>query len=247
MVFQLFKEIVQIKNEGLTIHDLESKAIEINDKVNEVNRFESELKDLQFSLAKKESALFRQDLRLKEREKQIETMYEDALEKQLSSEVNELEKKKQALLDELAALTYEKDRLKETISSMTDYNIQSLDKELATIELMSGLDFEVYCSKLLNSIGFSEIKVTSGSGDQGIDILCRNGRIKYGFQCKKYSKPVGNKSIQEVLAGKVYYTLDRAVVITNSFFTKSAKDLAAQANIELWDRETLEELIREKT
>ena len=36
-----------------------------------------------------------------------------------------------------------------------------------------------------------------------------------------------------------YYKSDRAMVITNSFFTPNAINLAKKCNVELWDRNTL--------
>jgi len=37
--------------------------------------------------------------------------------------------------------------------------------------------------------------------------------------------------------------VNKGVVITNSIFTKSAKELAKRNNIELWDRKTVSEFI----
>ena len=38
-------------------------------------------------------------------------------------------------------------------------------------EEMDGHDFEYFCADLLSRRGFSEVEVTKGSGDYGIDIL----------------------------------------------------------------------------
>ena len=51
--------------------------------------------------------------------------------------------------------------------------------------------------------------------------------------------PVGNAAIQEALAGKVYYNCHVAVVLTNNYFTKAAKELGMKSGVVLWDRETL--------
>ena len=79
--------------------------------------------------------------------------------------------------------------------------------------------------------GFSNITVTPGSGDQGVDITASKGGKKYGIHCKYYEGTVGNKAVQEVYAGIAYYGCDIAMVITNSTFSKSAVELASRLNV----------------
>ena len=87
---------------------------------------------------------------------------------------------------------------------------------------MDGYEFEYQCAKILKRKHFSKIKVTQSSGDQGIDIIAFKHRKKYGIQCKYYTHPVGNKAVQEAYAGANFYDCDKAVVMTNITFTKSA-------------------------
>ena len=109
---------------------------------------------------------------------------------------------------------------------------------------MDGHTFEHYCADLLSKNGFSDVEVTKGSGDQGIDIVAYKDDVKYGIQCKCYSSDIGNHAVQEAFAGKSFYNCHVAVVLTNRHFTKGAKDLATTNNVLLWDREKLEELIK---
>lgn len=113
-------------------------------------------------------------------------------------------------------------------------NSSSLD-----IDGMDGHEFERFCADLLRSNGFSDVEVTRGSGDQGIDVLASKDFVKYGFQCKCYSSDIGNKAVQEALAGKAYYGCHVAVVLTNRYFTPAAKELAEQTGVVLWDRDRL--------
>lgn len=53
------------------------------------------------------------------------------------------------------------------------------------------------------------------------------------IQCKFYSHPIGNKSVQEVAAGAKYYSSECACVVSNQTYTKSAKDLALSLNVSL--------------
>lgn len=109
---------------------------------------------------------------------------------------------------------------------------------------MDGHSFEYYCADILSKNGFQNVKVTQGSGDQGIDILAQKDGIKYGIQCKCYSSDIGNKAVQEAFAGKTYYGCHVAVVLTNRHFTRSAKQLSETNNVLLWDREKLESFIQ---
>lgn len=100
---------------------------------------------------------------------------------------------------------------------------------------MDGLQFEHRCAELLRYRGFHKVTVTKGSGDQGVDILAQKNGIKFGIQCKYYSHPVGNKAIQEAYAGTDFYDCDKAMVMTNSTFTKAARELADKLEVELWE------------
>ena len=48
----------------------------------------------------------------------------------------------------------------------------------------------------------------------------------FNFQCKKYTSPIGNKAVQEIIAGKQFVQADIAAVVSNSRYTSSAKQLA---------------------
>ena len=111
-------------------------------------------------------------------------------------------------------------------------------------DTMEGHDFEYYCADLLKNNGFYNVSVTQGSGDQGIDVLAEKGGVKYGIQCKCYSKDIGNKAVQEAFAGKTFYHCHVAAVLTNRFFTKSAQELAAVNQVLLWDRNQLEKFVQ---
>ena len=113
-------------------------------------------------------------------------------------------------------------------------------------DYMEGYDFEYFCAELLKKNGFSDVKVTQGSGDQGIDILANKDGIKYGIQCKCYSSDIGNKAVQEVFSGKTFYNCHVGVVLTNRYFTASARELAKKNGILLWDRDKLNEMIEKQ-
>ena len=114
---------------------------------------------------------------------------------------------------------------------------------VTNVDRMEGHEFEYFCAELLERCGFEDVTVTRGSGDQGVDILAFKDDIKYAIQCKNYSAPLGNKSVQEVFAGKTFYKCHVGVVMTNSVFTKGAIELADSVGVILWDKHRLDKMM----
>lgn len=111
-------------------------------------------------------------------------------------------------------------------------------------DAMDGWEFEKFVAELLARNGFCHVEVTKGSRDQGVDILAQKDGISYAVQCKHYASKIPNKAVQEAYAGARFYGCDQAVVLTNSYFTQSALELGDEIEVELWDREELQKLIR---
>lgn len=115
-----------------------------------------------------------------------------------------------------------------------------IDAELLTIDLMDGHTFEYWCADLLCKLGFINVEVTPGSGDQGVDILAEKEGIKYAIQCKCYASDLGNTPIQEVHAGKAMYHCQVGAVMTNRYFTLGGRQLAEATGTLLWDRDWIQ-------
>ena len=107
------------------------------------------------------------------------------------------------------------------------------------IDSMEGHDFEYWCADLLKKLGYQNVQVTPGSGDQGVDVLAEKEGVRYAIQCKCYSKDLGNGPIQEVETGRIFYGCHVGAVMTNRYFTKGAKVLAGKTRTLLWDRDYL--------
>ena len=95
-----------------------------------------------------------------------------------------------------------------------------------------GFEFEHWVAENLNQFGW-DAKATSGSGDQGIDVIATKDGKTVGLQCKLFSSPVGNKAVQEAHAGKAFHQMDVVGVMSNASYTKSAKALAADTGVKL--------------
>lgn len=112
------------------------------------------------------------------------------------------------------------------------YNISNIDD-------MEGIEFEEYVAKLLKNEGYSKIEVTKGSGDFGVDVLCFLDDESYAIQVKRYEKHVSRTAVSDAISGKDFYECDRAMVITNSYFTKGAKEMAESLDCKLVDKDIL--------
>ena len=154
----------------------------------------------------------------------------DSLTEQVRETVNRQmdEKMKRALFeDNPAATTSEK-----VVSKGRHISLEE------TIDAMTGLDFEKFVSGLFRKKGY-KTEVTKGSGDFGIDVIADNGIVRIGIQTKCYSGSVGNDAVQQAAAGCLYYGLDKAMVVTNNYFTAAAIQQAKASKVTLWNRDDL--------
>jgi restriction system protein len=62
-------------------------------------------------------------------------------------------------------------------------------------------------------------------------------------QAKRYKANVGNRAVQMILGAKKYYGCDEAWIITNSFYTKAAIQMASKTEVRLYDRNGLLEFM----
>ena len=176
------------------------------------------------------------------------------IKKEFDKEYKTLKARKDSIESEVQSLTFKKDILEQEISELESKLIDLKFNNQVSINNMSieyidnigdGLEFEKFFASLLNQLEYDNVEVTSGSGDFGIDVIAEKDEIKYGFQCKLYSSPVGVDAVQEALAGQKHYGCTLAVVVTNNTFTPQAKQLARESLVALWDRKKLLHLIKE--
>jgi HJR/Mrr/RecB family endonuclease len=106
------------------------------------------------------------------------------------------------------------------------------------IDCMDGLEFEQCLCKLFRALGY-QAQVTRASGDQGADLVLEKLGERTVVQAKRYADRVSNSAVQEVVAAKAQYGCRNAMVVTNSYFTSSAAELAAANGVALWDRDKL--------
>lgn len=119
-----------------------------------------------------------------------------------------------------------------------------LKADMPYIDKMDGRQFEIYLQVLFRHLGY-HLEVTKQSGDFGADLVMeRDGKIVVQAKRYGYKNRVSLSAVQEVYGAKAYYQANQAWVVTNSYFTKQAKELAAACGVKLVDRKGLQDLIR---
>ena len=104
-----------------------------------------------------------------------------------------------------------------------------------------GIKFENHCMEILKDNGWS-VKETPNTGDQGVDLIASIDNLRICIQCKYHKKAIGNKAVQEISAGKVYWKGTHAILVSKSGFTKSAQKLAQANNVRLMNVSELKDL-----
>ena len=159
----------------------------------------------------------------------------DVLEEQV-----ELDKKAEEYIRDNSKLIK---RLDEEYFTNIDFNIsdlikfielklEKLDKDLNYSEDMDPYEYEHFCANEFKKNGW-DANATQGSSDQGVDVIAYKDGVTLVGQCKKYKRAVGNKAVQEVVAGIKFYDASIGIVIAPNGFTKSANALAEANDIKL--------------
>lgn len=107
------------------------------------------------------------------------------------------------------------------------------------VDGMDGFEFEAFLVNVFQTIGF-DVKETRKTADQGADLFVSRFGKTMVIQAKNYTGSVGNAAVQQAISAKAFYGCDEAMVVTNSYFTKSANELATTAGVRLVDRDALQ-------
>lgn len=107
-------------------------------------------------------------------------------------------------------------------------------------------EFEEFVAKLFRNMEY-EAHTTSSSGDFGIDVVAENGEEKVVIQVKKFSpgNVISLQPVQRTLGAIPFFEADRAIFITTSSFTRSAREVEIKGNIELWNGTVFKKKVRE--
>lgn len=116
--------------------------------------------------------------------------------------------------------------------------------QIANADSMTGIEFEQYLQKLLTNQGY-DVRMTQASGDLGVDLIASKDGDKIAVQAKRYSTNVSRRAISDAVAGMYHYDCNKAMVITNNYFSPDAVTLAEATDCILIDRDTLAKWVNE--
>jgi restriction system protein len=117
--------------------------------------------------------------------------------------------------------------------------------DMAAVDVMTGREFELYLEVLFQTLGYGAEQLPT-SKDFGADLILVSGDKRIALQAKRYKANVGNRAVQMILGAKSYYGCQEAWIVTNSFYTKAAIQMATKTNVVLVDRNGLLDLMTTK-
>jgi HJR/Mrr/RecB family endonuclease len=115
---------------------------------------------------------------------------------------------------------------------------------LENIDTIDWLEFERYVAELFRTRGY-KVHDTALSNDFGVDLVAKRDDVTYAVQIKHYKGTLDQKPVREAVAGMAKYRCNKSMVVTNSYFTKSARTLAESNKCQLVDRDALAKWVAE--
>lgn len=115
---------------------------------------------------------------------------------------------------------------------------------MSDIDNMNGVKFEYYLADILRKRGFTNVKVTE-KYDLGVDIIAQKDGVTWGIQAKRYNSIVKLAAVRAAYTALSHYNCERAMVVTNNYFSNPAKTLASETKTVLIDRDTLAKWVYE--
>ena len=134
------------------------------------------------------------------------------------------------------------------LRSITNRSLLSRNKTLKKLKRLSWDDFELLCMELFKKDGW-KVKGNSKKGaDGGVDIWISKSTFKSKttaiVQCKRYEQTAVTVKVIREMYGLMYeYEVDKAYIVTTSYFTKECYKFVDGKEIELINGDTLVQMI----
>jgi restriction system protein len=125
------------------------------------------------------------------------------------------------------------------------YLKQLRESDMNAVDHMTGRQFELYLEVLFQALGYGTEQLPT-TNDFGADLILTTGETRIAVQAKRYKGNVGNRAVQMILGAKKYYQCDAAWIVTNSFYTKAAIQMASKTDVVLVDRNGLLDLMTKR-
>jgi Restriction endonuclease len=99
---------------------------------------------------------------------------------------------------------------------------------------MGAEEFEAEISSLLRGFGYV-VRPTPPSNIHNVDLILETTSRRVAVQLKRWSAPVGDRSVYSLFVGRIHYGTDEAWLVTTSRFTHKAVRLAGTTGVRLVD------------
>lgn len=110
--------------------------------------------------------------------------------------------------------------------------------EILNIDSISRTEFENFVIRLLTHRGF-KVETTDATLDLGINMIAKKNDHKYAVQINRQTDSVSRLLVSDIDREKHRYSCDKAMLISNSYFSQDAIDLASSKECELVHRDIL--------
>ena len=109
--------------------------------------------------------------------------------------------------------------------SIQKRRLRRIARSNVAVDDMTWAEFEYFVADWLKDRGYTNIRLTEHY-DLGVDIVAKKDGITWGVQVKHYSGLVGINAVRQVVVALKKYKCDRAMVVTNSRFSRPAIEIA---------------------
>ena len=110
-------------------------------------------------------------------------------------------------------------------------------------------EFEHAVAELIVPLGYTDVRVTGGAADLGVDVLCRDRKgHKVAIQVKRYQpgNDISSSAVQTFMGGMVAHKAERGIIVTTSSSTGPARDLAQNQGIQMIDGAELTRMLEQE-
>lgn len=132
---------------------------------------------------------------------------------------------------------------------------------IARVDIMSGEQFERFICWLFQARNYKVRRVGTTLyrskqhniinryyqtlRDFGADIIAEKEGERIAVQVKRCKRPVGKNDVKQVFFALRHYGCHKAMVVSNSGYTKTALRYASRKHIEVWNRDLLFQVVKE--
>ena len=117
---------------------------------------------------------------------------------------------------------------------------QTIEQKFEQISKMDRTQFVLYVAKLFSQKGY-RVKLTPVADNHDVDMIAEKMGVRYAVSVFLCGRVLSEKELYNAVLGQRYYNLQNCMVVTNSYFDRTAVDYARTQCMTLVDRSVLAE------